>query len=697
MNEERGRTSTSRAPSRAPSRAHSRASRAPSRATSISRINGGNAGGGGGPGSTLSRTQSLIRKQTAPVSLRPSDILIARFIAWKGVLKQLVLYFRGVAGIQHYSAREMVRLGGVVQVPFRGGGGGGFGGFGGGGGGGNWGGGGGDAGFIGGEGGLQEVFYKLREEGIRSVAEEYEGFGRTIEGSIVRHLEKLRGEVKMHIKNIQNDTGKLATTVSRERELSTSLISALATSISTYKNTPLALSSHPKQDPYISNLAVQRQLRTQVNAENLLQKSLIITQANSASFEEGIVQAIQGAWATYEEWRVRMTANVERHYAGVASAFAGLDPTVEWVSLSARTDHLLDPETPLREPRFIRYPCKDDPCVVGVHEGVLLRKRRYVRRWREARYVLTPAGFLHEFRDDNADDVETPVFSLFLPECTLGPPNAHDRPGSQNGGSYKFYIEVSKDGTGTTKGGTSISSVRRSLSLRKSNTGSGGGSGGGGGGGDHAWSFKAKSRDEMMEWWNDIKMLCARYLVASEQIERSGPVEAAVRAVGYPEEEDEEDEDERSVSASPSASDEEEDDSEFEDTGGVTPYHTVAVGGGGGSGGDHHPVTSGSEEDNHSDEELYADEALPSYSHLHGGRGEVGDKVMPGGVGEVGENGFPVSWVLFSLFYLPFLPPLLPSSSLPSIPYTNHTNHTTPHQYQPIPTLPIPHHTGKKE
>ncbi|KAJ4474656.1 hypothetical protein C8J55DRAFT_398743, partial [Lentinula edodes] len=471
-----------------------------SRATSISRVNRGD----GGPGSTLSRTQSLIRKQTAPVSLRPSDILIARFIAWKGVIKQLVLYFQGIADIQHHTARELVKLGGVIQVPFRGGGGGG----------------GGDAGFIGGEGGVQEVFYKLREEGIRSVAEEYEGFGRTIEGSIVRHLEKLRGEVKMHIKNIQNDTGKLATTVSRERELSTSLISALGTSISTYKNTPLALGAHPKQDPYISNLAVQRQLRTQVNAENLLQKSIIITQANSASFEEGIVQAMQGAWATYEEWRVRMNANVERHQAGVGASFAGLDPTVEWVSLSARTDHLLDPDTPLREPRYIRYPSKDDPCVLGVHEGVLSRKRRYVRRWREARYVLTPAGFLHEFDDDET----TPVFSLFLPECTLGPPNAHDRPGAQDGGSYKFYIEVSKDGSGTTKGGTSISSVRRSLSLRN-------------GRGDHAWSFKAKSKEEMMEWWNDIKMLCARYLVASEQIERSGPVEAAVRAVGYPEEE----------------------------------------------------------------------------------------------------------------------------------------------------------------
>ena len=37
----------------------------------------------------------------------------------------------------------------------------------------------------------------------------------------------------------------------------------------------------------------------------------------------------------------------------------------------------------------------------------------------------------------------------------------------------------------------------------------------------------------MMEWWNDIRMLCSRYLVASERVERTGPVHDAVRSVGY--------------------------------------------------------------------------------------------------------------------------------------------------------------------
>jgi len=37
----------------------------------------------------------------------------------------------------------------------------------------------------------------------------------------------------------------------------------------------------------------------------------------------------------------------------------------------------------------------------------------------------------------------------------------------------------------------------------------------------------------MMEWWHDCRMLVARYLIASDSMDRSGPVEAAVRAAGY--------------------------------------------------------------------------------------------------------------------------------------------------------------------
>ena len=56
-----------------------------SRATSISKASR--------QGSTASRSQSLIKKNIAPHDLRPSDVLIERFVAWKAIVKQLIAYF----------------------------------------------------------------------------------------------------------------------------------------------------------------------------------------------------------------------------------------------------------------------------------------------------------------------------------------------------------------------------------------------------------------------------------------------------------------------------------------------------------------------------------------------------------------------------------------------------------------------------
>ena len=70
-------------------------------------------------GSTRSRSQSLIKKNVAPHDLRPSDVLIERFVAWKAIVKQLIAYFEGVADIENQAAKELTKLGAVIQVPFR--------------------------------------------------------------------------------------------------------------------------------------------------------------------------------------------------------------------------------------------------------------------------------------------------------------------------------------------------------------------------------------------------------------------------------------------------------------------------------------------------------------------------------------------------------------------------------------------------
>jgi hypothetical protein len=344
--------------------------------------------------------------------------------------------------------------------------------------------------------------------------------------------------------NVQNDTGKLATSVAKERELSGRYMSDLVTNVSIFKNSPMNTTA--KTDPYVSNQAVLRQLNKQVQEENLLQKSIIIIQQSSAHFEESLIRSIQSAWATYDEWLSRSSVTIQGIWRGLADQMNALEADKEWLAFSARSDHLLDPETPLRSSDVIVYPAREDPSVMAVHTGLLERKQRFTRTFKESYYVLTPAGFLHEYESSDALGGKGPIFSLFLPMCTLGPPS------TSTSKAHKFHIEGRKDGTGTTKTG---GSVRRSLSLSGRSA--------------HAWSFRARSHEEMMEWWNDIRMLCARYLVASETMDRGGPIEAAVRSVGY-ETEDEETEEGSSVE------EEEEDEGLYDDAreavqeGGVT-------------------------------------------------------------------------------------------------------------------------------
>jgi len=354
---------------------------------------------------------------------------------------------------------------------------------------------------------------------------------------------------------------------------------------------PLRLLLHTSSSDFkarfISNQHVARQLQRQVLEENLLQKSIVMMQQNSAHFEEGIVRSIQSAWQTFDEWQSRASSASQEVFRSLTTHLSSLAPDREWIQFAARSDHLLDPDTPLRDPSSITYPLKDDASVVPVHTGHLERKKRFTRTYTESYFVLTAAGFLHEYTtsDPTVSGGQNPHFSLFLPTCTLGPAS------SPTAKAHKFHIEGRKDGLGTTKTGSFKGLI--------------------GSEGTKAWSFRARSRDDMMEWWNDIRMLCARYLVASEQVDRSGPVEAAVKSAGYNSEEYEE----------------EEEDEEAENTGDEHAVHTADEGDG----------SSVEEEVDH--EHSYEDAAPPVYTHPHGHGHSHAEKHYPA---EIGPNGYVV-------------------------------------------------------
>jgi len=160
-------------------------------------------------------------------------------------------------------------------------------------------------------------------------------------------------------------------------------------------------------------------------------------------------------------------------------------PTTEWIAFASRSEYLLDPDTPLRNPMTINYPGKDDPSVIPVHQGILERKKRYTKTYKESFYILTPAGYLHEHLSSDLSKHPNPELSLFLPECTLGAPT------NPNARSHKFHIEGKKAIGGDVGQKNGIFAL------------------------DASFTFRARSHDEMLEWWNDCKQLSKVYRQSS--------------------------------------------------------------------------------------------------------------------------------------------------------------------------------------
>ena len=53
-----------------------------------------------------------------PTAAQPTDILAARFSAWRNVIKSVIVYLTEIASIQDEIVRQQLRLSHAVQFPF---------------------------------------------------------------------------------------------------------------------------------------------------------------------------------------------------------------------------------------------------------------------------------------------------------------------------------------------------------------------------------------------------------------------------------------------------------------------------------------------------------------------------------------------------------------------------------------------------
>lgn len=245
---------------------------------------------------------------------------------------------------------------------------------------------------------------------------------RNLKGSVLPTLERLHKEIKAKAKEVQAGASKSAKAVEKARGLTQKHIEHLAQVSATF-DAAAGNKVDQHSDPYVLRRGINHRLNKQIAEENNNRQDILAVQNNFQQFEAHVIQTVQGALDQFFQFMGGQMDRQRTMFADVLNSAQKIPPDYEWVNFVMRNDAvLIDPDAPPRSLEHINFPNQDHRATRPLIEGSLERRSRAViKGYSTGYYVVTPARYLHEFKDD--DDFRkdpTPELSLYLPDCVIG-------------------------------------------------------------------------------------------------------------------------------------------------------------------------------------------------------------------------------------------------------------------------------------
>jgi hypothetical protein len=249
---------------------------------------------------------------------------------------------------------------------------------------------------------------------------------KNLKGSVLPILDRLHKEIKNKSKELSSGAVKSAKEVEKARNTTQKHIELLGQQTANYESSGGKI--HATEDPYIVQRGVLHRLGKQVMEENNNRHDLISVQNNFAQFEAHIIEVIQSAIASFQQFVGGQAQKVDQLYSDMLGTAQRIPSDFEWSKFTDRNVNMLvDPNSPERTIEGIAFPNQNHKATKAMIEGTLERKSRNklsLSGWSTGHYVITPSKYLHEFKDnDNLRKDPTPELSIYLPDATVGTPN----------------------------------------------------------------------------------------------------------------------------------------------------------------------------------------------------------------------------------------------------------------------------------
>ncbi|KAL1900509.1 phosphatidylinositol 4,5-bisphosphate-binding protein [Sporothrix stenoceras] len=343
-----------------------------------------------------------------PTKGNPTEVLAARFHAWRKILKDLISYHREIQSHYEQRAKSLQRLAATLNgstLP---------------------------PGFMT-TGGLDDAAQQLRNFHKQAVSEAMKA--REIEEDVILALTGLRTDLSQKIKEIKNISGDFRNNVDKEMDTTKKAVKNLQDNLG-QAELDSSLSTG-RQDPYLLRLMADRQLERQIQEENYLHQAFLNLEKSGRELESIVVGEIQKSYNAYVGILKREAGATWATVDELREGPIAMPKDQEWLSFIRNSDQFINPEIPIRSFQFITYPGQNHFACQEIRAGLLERKSKYLKSYTAGWYVLSPTH-LHEFK--SADKMQAPVMSLYLPEQKLG---SHSNEGAS---SSKFVLKGRQTG-----------------------------------------------------------------------------------------------------------------------------------------------------------------------------------------------------------------------------------------------------------
>ena len=307
---------------------------------------------------------------------------------------------------------------------------------------------------------LSNVFPNLQSN-INSLLQKSATATNGIKTSVLPPLEQLQVDIDKHYKALKIQGGKGIREVERARETTQKAIEQRGRVTSSFGTRALTY----QEDPYVIHRRVEAAVLDQISKENIQAEAALGIQRNFATLEHSIIETLRQSLVSLTNMNESFDNDERDINANIAKLFTDIDMEKEWAQFSmTNSEHLVPSSNFQRDPQYVTFVNQHHASCQPLIQGPLQRKGTVLKSYNQGYYVLTPSGFLYQFKHPEPAQDTMPEMGLYLPECQVSKSNRI--------GKYTFLV-VGKD-------------AQKKITTR------------------HKFAFKTSSQQELDQWYSAI-------------------------------------------------------------------------------------------------------------------------------------------------------------------------------------------------